>query len=132
MKKMDAAVWGALLLLPGICLTAVAAAESGLVGAALAFIATLVVTVSFLLNLHGVSRNRANSRVMMFAVGFIFTIINCFVFMYALIVGVGKVSFFSDGWAQLLFILALILPVIVAFIIALKVGLPSTMDKRRR
>lgn len=129
---MNIAVWGPMLLLLGLCLTAVATGESGLAGAALAFTSTLIVTASFLLNLHGVNRNRANNRVLMFVISFFFIIINFFVFMYALIAGIAKVSFFSNGWAQLLFILALILPAILAFIIAVKAGIPSTMDKRKR
>lgn len=129
---MNMAVWGPVLLLLGLCLTVAATGESGLAGAAIAFTSTLVVSASLLLNLYGVNRSRTNHRVMMFFIGFFFTIINMFVYMYSLIVGIAKVSFFSNGWAQLLFILALIIPVIVAFIFAMKAGLPSTKDKRRR
>ncbi|TNJ60042.1 hypothetical protein FE784_36545 [Paenibacillus hemerocallicola] len=132
MKKMNIAVWGPLLLLPGLFLTVAATGESGLAGAVLAFTSTLVVSASLLLNLYGVNRSRNNHRVMMFFIGFFFVIINMFLYMYSLIVGIAKVSFFSNGWAQLLFILALIIPVIVAFIFAMKAGLPSTKDKRRR
>jgi hypothetical protein len=129
---MNIAVWGPLLLLPGLFLTVAATGEPGLAGAVLAFTSTLVVSASLLLNLYGVNRSRNNHRVMMFFIGFFFVIINMFLYMYSLIVGIAKVSFFSNGWAQLLFILALIIPVIVAFIFAMKAGLPSTKDKRRR
>ncbi|TMV49931.1 hypothetical protein FE783_10165 [Paenibacillus mesophilus] len=131
MKKMNLAVWGPVLLLLGLCLTVAATGESGLAGAALAFTSTLTVTASLLLNLLGVNRNR-NNRVMMFVLGFFFSIINMFVYMYSLIAGIAKVSFFSNGWAQLLFILALIIPTIIAFIIAVKAGMPSTKDKIKR
>jgi hypothetical protein len=129
---MNTAAWGPLLLLPGLFLTVAATGEPGLAGAVLAFTSTLVVSASLLLNLYGVNRSRNNHRVMMFFIGFFFVIINMFLYMYSLIVGIAKVSFFSNGWAQLLFILALIIPVIVAFIFAMKAGLPSTKDKRRR
>lgn len=132
MKKMNIAVWGPVLLLLGLFLTVAATGESGLAGAALAFASTLVVSASLLLNLYGINRSRTNHRVMMFFISFFFTIINVFVYMYALIAGIAKVGFFSNGWAQLLFILALIIPAIVAFIIAMKAGLPSTKDKIRR
>jgi hypothetical protein len=120
------------LLLPGLCLTVAATGESGLAGAALAFASTLVVSAALLLNLYGVSRSRTNHRVVMFFISFFFTIINMFVYMYSLIVGIAKVSFFSDGWAQLLFILALIIPAVIAFIVAIKAGTPSTKDTIKR
>lgn len=129
---MNIAVWGPVLLLLGLCLTVAATGESELVGAALACASTLIVSTSLLLNLHGVNRSRTNHRVILFFIGFFFVIINMFVYMYALIVGIAKVSFFNNGWAQLLFILALIIPVILAFIVANKAGVPGTKGKRAR
>lgn len=131
-KKINMTVWGAALLVLGLCLTVAATGESGLVGAALAFASTLAVTVSLWLNVSGLKRSRANSRVMMIVIGFIFTIINLFAYMYALIAGIAKVSFFSNGLTQLLYIFALILPAVLAFILAIKDGMPSTRDRVRR
>ncbi|MEF3306282.1 hypothetical protein [Paenibacillus sp. GYB003] len=93
MKKINMAVWGAVLLLFGLCLTAAAAESEPLAGAALAYTSTLAVTASFLLNLLGLKRNMTNSRVMMVVIGFIFTIINMFAYMYSLIAGISKVKF---------------------------------------
>lgn len=120
------------MLLLGLCVTVAATGETGLSGAALGFASTLVVSASLLLNLYVVSQSRANHRVVMFFIGFFFVIINMFVYMYSLIVGIAKVSFFSDGWAQLLFILALIIPAVIAFIVAIKAGTPSTKDTIKR
>jgi hypothetical protein len=72
-----------------------------------------------------------NNRVMMFVIGFFFTIINMFVYMYSLIAGIAKVSLYSNGWALLLFIFALIIPAVLAFIITIKAGMPSTKDKTK-
>ena len=132
MKKINMAIWGAVLLLLGLCLTAAAAESEPLAGAALAYTSTLAVTASFLLNLLGLKRNMTNSRVMMVVIGFIFTIINMFAYMYSLIAGISKVSLYSNGWAMLLFIFALIIPAVLAFLLAIKGGMPSTKDKIRR
>lgn len=132
MKKINTAIWGAVLLLLGLCLSAAAAGESGLAGAALAFTSTLVVTASLMLNLHGINQNKTNNRLIMLIIGFIFTVINVFVYLYSVIAGITKVSFFYDGWAQFLFIFTLIVPTIIAFIVAIKAGMPSTKDKTIR
>jgi glycerol uptake facilitator-like aquaporin len=85
-EKYQYGCMGAVLLFLGICLTAAAVGVSELLaGAAVACTSTLVVSASFLLNLLGLKRNMTNNRVMMFVIGFFFTIINFFVYMYSLI-----------------------------------------------
>lgn len=131
-KKMNMAVGGPVLLLLGLILTIAATGESDLTGAALACASTLIVSAALLLNLHGVNRSKADHRIVLFFIGFFFAVINMFVYMYALIVGIAKVSFFNNGMAQLLFICALIIPVIIAFIVANKAGIPGVKGKRAR
>ncbi|WP_147433394.1 hypothetical protein [Paenibacillus ginsengarvi] len=129
MKKINMAIWGAGLLLLGFCLFAAATSKSGFAGAALAFASTLSVTASFLLNLSGLKRNMTNRRIWMFVIGFFFTVINTFVYMYFLIAGMTQVGEYSNNMGLLLFVFALILPAVLAFIFAVRGGLPSTKDR---
>ncbi|GAA3401135.1 hypothetical protein GCM10020370_08180 [Paenibacillus hodogayensis] len=71
----------------------------------------------------------ANNRVMMVVIGIFFTIINTFAYIYSLIVGLAKVSLYSNGLALLLFIFAILIPAALAFITAIRGGMPSTKDK---
>ncbi|MFB9752823.1 hypothetical protein ACFFNY_14755 [Paenibacillus hodogayensis] len=117
------------MFLLGLCLAAVAAESEPLAGVVLTFTSTFSISASFQLNISGIKRNMANNRVMMVVIGIFFTIINTFAYIYSLIVGLAKVSLYSNGLALLLFIFAILIPAALAFITAIRGGMPSTKDK---